>query len=340
MKINTDSEFYNTERGYIRSSSLKSFHACSWLYYTNYILKLPQDSNNDGARTGNVCHSIFECMLKLQRNKTLYNQIIADNSIKGVAPVARLAKKLIKRNELSDNEMVFKKIDKMLLVGFKTDFFVEGGKVISAEYRFKYRNESPNYFIIGTIDRIAIRGDTVVIDDFKSSKVKYKGEDKESNTQALLYSLYAKKKWPDKKPIVRFIFLQFPDDPILEVQFNDDTLMGFEYYLESIGMEMDKFSESDAVARLAAYQDIPRDGSFAGKLVCGFAKTPTQMKKDGTKMFACSSKFPFNFFKVTGPKGQFITSVFRTEDYQLKEGETFEKVTYQGCPFYNKKIFI
>lgn len=188
------------------------------------------------------------------------------------------------------------------------------------------------------MDRIAIKGDLIVIDDFKSSKVKYQGEDKESNTQALLYSLYAKKKWPDKKPIVRFIFLQFPDDPILEVKFNDDTLTGFEYYLESVSMEMDKFSENDALARLAAYQDIPRDNSFGGKLTCGFSKTPGFLKKDGSVMFACPAKWAFTYYKVKNKEGTLISSVMKKEDYELKDGEIFEETSYSGCPAFQNKF--
>ncbi len=337
MKINTDANFYNTEDDYIRSSSLKSFKSCSWLYYANYVLKIPQDSNNNGARMGNVAHTFFECMLKISRSRKLFDAIIKRDSIEGVRPVERLIRKLMKRNDVPMTTEFFTKINRMILVGLKTDFFVEGGKIISAEYRFKYKNDDPDYFIIGTMDKIAIKGDFVIIDDFKSSKKKYEGEDKDCNLQALLYSLYASKMWPDKKPIIRFIFLQFPNDPILEVSFNANTLRGFEYYLESVQQQMDTFTENDALSNIAAYQDIPNDGSFTAKLLCGFAKTPGQLKKDGTVMFACGAKFPFKYYHVKNKDGKFVHSVNKKEDYILKEGEVFEEKYYDGCPYYNKK---
>ena len=45
---------------------------------------------------------------------------------------------------------------------------------------------------------------------------------------------------------------------------------------------------------MAANQGMPKDGSFSGKLLCGFAKEPNQLKKDGTPMMAWSiSKLDF-----------------------------------------------
>ena len=287
---------------------------------------------------GNVCHTVFECLLKLTRTRKLFDAIIKVDSIQAAPSVVRFVRKLMKRNDVPMTTEFFTIIDRMILVGLKTDFFVEGGKIISGEYRFKHQNDDPNYFIIGTIDKIAIKNEYVIIDDFKSSKKKYEGDDKDCNLQALLYSLYASKKWPDKKPIIRFIFLQFPDDPILEVSFNANVLRGFEYYLESINSEMGHFTEKDAMASIAAYQEIPNDGSFTGKLLCGFASRPGQLKKDGTVMFACPAKWAFTYYKVKNKDGKFVNSVLNKDEYQLKDGEKFEEVKYDGCPAFQNKL--
>lgn len=341
MKINTDAEFYNSEEDYIRSSTLKPFHGCSYLYYAQNILKLPQDSNNDGARMGSVCHTIFELLLN-PRHRRYYDRIMESGSIKGNhrenLTVLELIWKLMKREGLPEKDSVYQKINDMLMVGFNNDFFVKGGEIISAEYRFKHRNESPKYYIIGTMDKIALKNEYVIIYDYKSSKQKYKGDDKNCNYQALMYSLFASKKWPDKKPIIRFIFLQFPDNPILEIQFDVHTLRGFEYMLESDGFKMKDFTEENALSNLAAYQEIPRDGSFGGKLLCGFSKFPGQLKKDGTLMFGCIAKWPFSYFKVKNKNNNWIISVKRQEEYILKEGEYFEEVNFEGCPAHKNKF--
>ena len=56
----------------------------------------------------------------------------------------------------------------------------------------------------------------------------------ESNIQAMMYSLVAKKKWPKLKPVVKFVFLRFPRATIQELQFSDDALKGLELYLEEM----------------------------------------------------------------------------------------------------------
>ena len=153
-----------------------------------------------------------------------------------------------------------------------------------------------------------------------------------------MYSLFASKKWPDKKPIIRFIFLQFPEDPILELEFTEDTLKGFEYMLADDSVKMQNFTKEDALANLAAYQPIPKTGEFSGKLLCGFAKFPGQLKKDGTVMFFCPSKWPFTYYKVKNKEGNFIISIKTQFDYQLKEGEYFEEVHFDGCPAHKSKF--
>ena len=52
----------------LSASKIKTFESCSWKYWCNYHLKLPQE-NNDGARRGTVCHLIFELLVKPRHKK-------------------------------------------------------------------------------------------------------------------------------------------------------------------------------------------------------------------------------------------------------------------------------
>ena len=339
MKIETDASFYQTEAKevYQRSSALKTYDSCSWSYYCNYVLKLPH-ADNQGALQGNVCHSFFECMLH-PRHKKSFKPIVKAKTVNAVPAAARYVRALIRKNKLPATDQIFKKIDDMILVGLNTDFYVKGGKLVGNEFRFKIKNENPKYQIYGTIDKIALieKQKVVQIDDFKSSKMKYSGEDKDSGVQALMYSLACKKLWPDYRPKLRFVFLQYPDDPIQYAEFSDDVLRGFEYYLANTQEKFDKFTEKDAVLNFAADQGMPSDGSFGGTLSCGFAKKAGQLKKDGTLMWHCPFKFAYDYYIVKNGE-KVVRTHLKREDVVLKEGEIVETARYDGCPRFRDRV--
>jgi len=337
MKIQTDASFYHSEEVFQRSSALKTFDSCSWSYYCNYVLKIPH-SDNQGALMGNVCHSFFECLLH-EQHKKLFKLILKAKTVCGAPATERYVRKLIKKNKLPQTETIFDKIDAMMLVGLNTDFYVKGGKLVGNEFRFKIKNESPKYSIYGTIDKISLMENEKVaqIDDYKSSKMKYSGEDKDCGVQALIYSLACKKLFPDYKPKVRFIFLQYPDDPIQYAEFSDDVLKGFEYFLENTQKKFEEFTEKHAYLNFAADQGIPTDGSFGGTLSCGFAKKTGQLKKDGTLMWHCPFKFAYTYYKVK-KEGKLVQAYLNKQDIVLKDGETMEEARYDGCPRFRDRV--
>lgn len=318
----------------LSASRIKAFESCSWLYYCIYHLKLPQ-RQNDGARKGSVSHGIFEILLNKKHSKHL-EVIIKSNYVTTSKPIERLIKIYMKKEGLINSPENFSHICQMILVGLKNDFLVKGGLLVSPEYRFEVLNESPRYLIKGFIDKPFIKGKTIIIDDFKSSKKKFEGEDRESNLQAMIYSLAAKKIWPKLKPIVRFIFLQYPDNPIMKLVFNENTLKGLEHYLADIQKRVDSFNEKDAKSNFAYHQPDAKNGEFKSKLMCGFAKSPDQKKKDGTKMWHCPFKFPFNYY-VIKKENKILKTIFEEDKDKtpLKQGETIGLLRYNGCPIFN-----
>ena len=178
-------------------------------------------------------------------------------------------------------------------------------------------------------------GDTVVIDDFKSSKQKFENEDHVSNIQAMMYSLAAKKTWPELKPKVRFIFLRFGDDPMVEVEFNEHTLKGFEHYLAYVQQRVNNFTEEDARKGFAA--DVKDPVGFNGAVMCGFAKFRGQKKKNGDPMWHCPFKFPFHYYVLKDASGNTIKSSFE-DNFKPKEGQKVLKLHYTGCPKFRPPI--
>ena len=199
----------------LSASRIKTLETCSWVYWNNYHTKVPQ-SQNDGALRGTICHTIFELLLNKRHLKN-YKRIIKKNAIDGDKGVDKLVKKLSAKVKLDESN--YKLLNDMILVGLKNDFFGEGGEIIKPEYDFNIQNDEPKYHIRGFIDKpIKIKKEMHII-DYKSSKYKFRGDDLEANIQAMMYSLASKKLWPKLKPIVKFLFLRFPKQPIQELVF-------------------------------------------------------------------------------------------------------------------------
>jgi hypothetical protein len=311
----------------LSASKIKTLENCSWLYWCNYHLKLPQ-SKNEGSQKGEVCHWLFETLLN-QKHQTKVAKIIKEGSTTAVPSIHRLMKLYIRKAGLPNTQTILLHIDQMVLVGLRNDFYVKGGKLLAPEYKFDIIK--PAFRIKGFMDKPSLKGKTVLIEDYKSSKMKFKGEDEESNMQALMYSYAARQIWPSYQPVVRFIFLQYPDDPIMDVSFTDDALAGFELYLEDIQKRVNMFNENSAKSAFAA--DIkPHDDGFNGSLLCGFAKRPDELKKDGTKKWHCAYRFGFDYW-VVKKDGKIVSSSKEEIDLKnLKKGETVEKMHYDGCP--------
>jgi hypothetical protein len=202
------------------------------------------------------------------------------------------------------------------MVGLKHDFFGEkDGEIVSPEYAFEIKNDSPKYHIKGFIDKPIKSKNKMVIIDYKSSKAKFRGDDLEANIQAMMYSLASKKLWPKLKPIVRFLFLRFPKQPIQELEFTEDQIKGFEHYLEHINDYINKFDENAAKANFA----IDNDKS---KWMCGVGN------------WRCPYRDSYEYYVKLNEKGEVAESSLDGKFKDIK-GFKIEKRKYIGCPKFN-----
>jgi len=310
-----------SKKKYLSASRMATLDKCTWLYWVKYHLHLP-DKTNSGALRGSLCHLIFELLLK-PRHKKHYKSIIKAKGMTGSAAVLRLANKHMKSFVTNSVEGVIEQEDydlmnKMIYIGLDHNFFGhKGAKIDSPEQKFRIENESPRYNIYGFMDKpIKYKSKkTIKIVDYKSSKVKFRGEELESNVQAMMYSLASKKIWPEfKRVIIQFLFLRFPRSPVQELEFTDEQLKGFEYYLEHMNGVINNFSEESAKIKYAA-------DSFKTKWLCG----PT---KSG---WECPHKNAYDFYVLLNENGDVIKSSFE-DDLSPRAGEVAEKRSYDGCP--------
>jgi len=319
----------------LSASRIKTLQSCSWVYYCNYVLKLPQ-ATNSGAMRGVSCHSVFELLLKVKRKK-YQKSIVKAKSLDACPSVKRLVKIYLKKQKLHD-QSEYNLVEKMIVVGLASDFYgKKGTKLFAPEHQFDIENPEPKYHIGGFIDKWGIdeKNKIVYIYDYKSSKAKFSGDERESNVQAMMYSLVAKKLYPEYKPVVVFIFLRFGDEPEQVVEFDDKILAGFEHYLEDVNGQINNFTYADALANLAADQQQKGD-SFSGRLMCGFSKEKGELKKDGTPKWCCPYKFGFDYFAGLDKDGKMVSTAFDKQDLIDAKITNTESRRYTGCPRFNR----
>jgi hypothetical protein len=332
-----------SERVTLSASRIKTVQSCTWLYWFKYFLKAP-DKSNDGAKRGTVCHEIFEF---LGENKKEFNKIIKKNCISGSKIVENLMQEAAIREGVADEKNI-SSIKEMILNGLTYDFYGESmGKlkesVSEKDFDLDFKDERINFKIKGFIDKLFISKDSALIRDFKSSKEVFKGKDLEDNLQDLMYVLAVRKMYPELKSVTsEFIFLKYPHKKgvIKMPEITNEELAGFEQQLTDIQNYLDNFNEKAALKNLAAKADFPKDNSFGGPLMCGYAKSPDEKKADGSPKWFCSAKFGFEFYQIKDETGKIIDSCFKEDLEKFKEkysDKQFVLHKYKGCPAFSCK---
>lgn len=331
----------------LSASKIKTLKSCSWQYWCKYHLKLP-DKTNDGALKGWIVHLVFEC-LGNPRHIEHYKSITKKKNVLASKAVKRLIYKHIKASNLNFEDHL-QDICEMIYKGLLYDFFGnEYGKpsrvIAEKDFEIEVSEGDINYKIKGFIDRLFIydKKSFVLIRDFKTNKKKYEGEEVTDNLQDNMYTLAVTKLFPELKDIeMEFVFLKQPTQEQMIMKMhgkNKHELAGFEYELSEYQKYADNFNEETATSNMAVSQGMPRDGSFSGKLLCGFATRPDELKKDGTPKWYCSFKFGFDYYAVIDKDGKLKKSYFtrkEAKESKLEKTDKIEKRTYDGCPHFCK----
>lgn len=344
----------------LSASRIKTLQQCSWKYWCNYKLKLP-DKSNDGASRGWICHLIFE-LLGEPRHKKHYESIIKYGSIFKCPPIKRLVDYHAKKLNVNDHENL-QLIDSMTVNGLHYDFFGSDEhkptKAISEEaFDIEVENEDFSYRIKGFIDKLFLYEDTsyALIRDFKSSKQVFKGKEVSDNLQDFMYSLAVKHLYPEyKKRESEFLFLKFDltkdmfnntGNGVLKMEpLSDSELYGFQYELTEIQRVIDNFDEEQAHSNFAGAQPYPSDGTFGGPLACGkdgfkMSRGQPVLDKNGDpiKAFICSFRKPFDYYVLKNKDGSIIKTAFKDDLKSLEDiknsGDTIELTSYKGCPYW------
>lgn len=344
----------------LSASRIKTAQTCSWTYWCNYKLKLP-DSGNDGSSRGTICHNVFE--LLGDKHKREYNKIIKDGTIWNTKVVASQVKKEAEELNVNDQENL-DLIDEMIVNGLRCDFFgdeKEKPALAESERFFDLEIDKPElgikYAIRGYIDKLFVYKDnSVIIRDFKSSKSVFKGKEITDNLQNLIYCLAVKHLMPETEPQSEFLFLRFDLETDLlgstgkgrlkMDKISDEELEGFEYQLTQFQNYLDNFDEESAKSNLAAKQDYPKDGTFGGPLACGkdgykMSRGQPVLDKNGEPIvaFICPFRKPREYWALKDSSGNLKKTAFIENKHELEveEGDEIVKMKYDGCPHWQNK---
>lgn len=344
----------------LSASRIKTLQQCSWKYWCNYKLKLP-DKSNDGASRGWICHLIFE-VLGNPRHKKHYDEIVSNGTIFASRPIEKLTLYYAKRLNVDDSENI-DLIDKMTVNGLHYDFFGEDDDkpdlAISEEaFDIHVDRDDISYRIKGFIDKLFLYKEKsfALIRDFKSSKQVFKGKEVSDNLQNLMYSLAVKHLYPEYKTREsEFLFLKFELNKDMFKSFSKgvirmnpvepEELTGLEYELSEIQSYIDTFDEEKAVSNFAGAQSYPSDGTFGGPLACGkdgykISRGKPVLDKNGNPIvaFICSYRKPFSYLALKDDNGNVISTAFEDDEKSLlkkkKDNQTIELMKYEGCPYW------
>jgi len=302
----------------LSASKIKTAESCSWLYYTKYILRLP-DTGNSGSSRGTICHLIFELLLG-DKHKEYFDDLCCGKAgvIKNPA-IHRLILKHAKKLKVDDEENLDLIYD-MIQTGLQADFHCNGSTSVEPEMEFLF--EETDYLLNGFIDKLAFYEDgKCKISDYKSSKKKFSKEEIDFNLQNLIYSLAVYKKHK-VIPDVEFIFLKFRKQPIQQApKPTEEQLGGFEAYLSYTAKQLQNFDEKSSTSSLAA-------SSVKKKWMCG---------SDVPGKWICPSRLPAIYYIGVDKDDKFVKSSFdRPQLENNKKVVLINKIDYKGCPFWRR----
>lgn len=300
---------------YLSASRVKNFLDCSWQFYHNYILKVPE-TTHPKTKLGTLTHLILE-VLQNPRHKPHLDKIVKTRDVYSSAPVSRLIDNFLKKNP-DITEEIYKELNKLVFTALDHDYFSKGAKeVLPPEFPFEI--DFDGFSIKGFIDKLAIYDNHAIITDYKTQGKKFTKKELEDNIQALFYQLAVDKifKLPSR---VDFILLRYPPTSINKTNHlqtvaavKNGILNGFKIWLKEINKEITGLNKDNCHNNLKACKDI------------GFCNR------------VCKLRDPFDYYVLLDKDGMIITSS-RDEISKIEKGQKVEKRAYNGCYFfYNEK---
>ena len=295
----------------ISASSLKTLDVCTFKFYCEKILKLPQIIHPK-TELGILAHKILY-FLRIKKHSHIYDKILK-YGIYYYKPLARYIKLYCIKHKIKF-EIESDLNDMILLALNQTNFYHKEATIIF-EPELKFEILIGNYNLKGFIDSGAIYNDYVLLYDWKTQSNRFRENELDSELQSFVYQYYIWEKY--KLPcIVEFVLLRhpptkkMPNKTIQRVkEKSKEELRGFKIYLNYIGEIFKNFGYNDAISKFCYDQNF-----------CSYI---------------CQFKCPFDYNVLLDENEKIIKMVRMGEKLEAKNGQRVEKRHHGGCPkFYS-----
>lgn len=295
----------------ISASSLKTLNVCTFKFYCEKILKLPQFSNPK-TELGQLCHHILH-YLRLQKHIHIYDLIIK-NGVYYYKPLARYIKYYCNKYNIS--KKIESDLNDLILLALTRINFYHKNAIEIFEPELKFQIPIGKYNLKGFIDSGAIyninNNKEALLYDYKSQSKRFSEDELEDELQSTVYQYYIYTKY--KIPCsVEFILLRHPPTkklPNKHIQKIDpkseSELKGFGKYLDYIGNTINNFGYDDSIK--------------------SFHKDPNFCK------YVCQFKSPFDYKILLDSGGKILKMVRMEEKLEASDGQKIEIKHFSGCP--------
>lgn len=182
-------------------SKLTSFNTCKYNYYLTYIEKLDGIQNIYGE-LGTSCHECIEGLIKneltIEGAKAKFNSDLDTcDMLELEFPKYKGSNEMIRRNYVDSIHNYFDNFE----------LFCDNPDYESIEEYFEL--EMYDVIVRGYIDYYYIKGNDLYIIDFKTSSKFTKQDLEKKKLQLIIYGLYLRMKYPDKKIHLAFDMLKY-----------------------------------------------------------------------------------------------------------------------------------
>jgi len=226
----------------VSASRINTFLDCKYKYWCSYKKDFPKVRSH-AFREGLAVHDALDFAGQIWMKKGKFSPADKKNILKKYDEAAVREGVDYVTTHSEGKELVKKRIDNFEL----------GKKIIGLEIKFGFGSDNvvtkDNVPLIGAIDKvIEIDSDTLLIVDYKTSKIAPTVDQLKFDIQLSIYDLVASKKWPNYKRIILSLDL-LKSDIIYSYRTLNERLE-FEEYLKTIYDQMVNFKEKDAKPQL------------------------------------------------------------------------------------------
>ena len=225
------------QRDYLSYSAVRTFQGCPLKYRFRYIDGLPEDCGSSSLVFGSAIHAAVEFYFtqqlagevepSLDELLDAYQQTWRDRS-----------EQEVRFNKSETADTLHSLADRMLRAFLASDLTKQDGRIIGVEEELRGELSAKLPDLLGRVDLLLETDDSVIVQDFKTSRSawnEYQAEDQ--SEQLLLYGDLVRRLVPGKKVRLQFAVITKAKSPkvqLLEASFDESKLDRTKRVFESV----------------------------------------------------------------------------------------------------------